>query len=62
LGVPYPQIPVTKKGPHIESPFLITYTHVMVCIAYACYPSHAKQSSFMALAAISPRKTDSVLV
>ena len=26
------------------------------------YPSHAKQSSLIALAAISPRKTDSVLV
>ena len=30
-GVPYPQIPVTKKGPHIESPFFI-YAYIMQCV------------------------------
>ncbi len=61
LGVPYPQIPVNEKGPRIESPFF-NYTRISYRVQHTCYPSHAKQSSFIALAAISPRKTDSVLV
>jgi len=46
MGVPYPNVPVTKGG-LIGLPFF--------------YPSQATQSS-IALEAISPRSTDSVLI